>query len=430
MGRKYSDPIIQNNLLSWPFGIISSKDDKPVILVNYNGKEKHLSPEEISSLIFKKMLDVAEAHLKSPIKNAVITMPVYFNDSQRKATKDAAVIAGINVVQIINEPVAAALSYGLYNKAVCAENRNIVIVDLGGGTFGVSLITFKDYKFEIKLVTKTRFGGEGFIDRMVKHFLKEFERKHKIDISRNSRALRRLRNECEEVRNKLSFDFDATIFIDALYDGIDFYSSMSRAKFEQLSIDLFDNFMDTIKICLSDAKINNSSVDEVVLVGGSSRDPKLQQLLQEFFKKGKHLFSIIDPDDIVACGAAIQSALLSGGLKNVPHEVNQYLTRLSLAQPEPEPIPRNIVNDKKVNVTIEDNKSKIMIDFQGGVGITVNAPGSFNVSLPDTALVLPINVCFATDSDGMLNVSAEVQSISKDIKITNENVRVEFRSPC
>ncbi|XP_058756797.1 heat shock 70 kDa protein 4-like [Vicia villosa] len=408
IGRKYSDPIIQNNLLSWPFGVLSRSNDKPMICVNYKGKEKHFSPEEISSLILKKMMDIAGAFFKSPVKNAVITVPAYFDDSQLKAIKDAAIIAGLNVMRIINEPTAAALSYGLHKRATCVENRNILIVDLGGGTFDVSLVTFKDDKFEIKAATMTQFGGEDFIDRMVNHFVKEFKMKHKIHISRYSRALRRLRNECDEVKNKLSFDFDATIFLDALYDGIDFYSSMSRAKFEQLNIDLFDNFMDTVKTCLSDAKINNSSVDEVVLVGGSSRIPKIQQLLQKFFKKGKHLLNIIHPDEAVACGAAIQAALLSGGLKSVPKEVHQYLSRLSYAEQEPEPIPKNIVNDKKVNVTIEDNKSKIMIDFQGGVGITVNVPGSLNVSLPDTALVLPINVCFATDSDGMLNVSAEL----------------------
>ncbi|XP_058759639.1 heat shock 70 kDa protein 18-like [Vicia villosa] len=427
LGRKYSDPIIQNNLLSWPFRVISSKDDKPMIRFSYKDKEKHLSPEEILALIFKKMMDTVKAFLKSPVKNAVITVPAYFNDSQQKAINDAAVNAGLNVKGLINEPTAAAISYGLHKRATCVENRNILVVDLGGGTFDVSLITFKDGKFEIKAARNTQFGGEDFNERMMNHFVKEFKREHKSDISRNSRALRRLRTACERAKNALSF-YSSTFLVEDIYDGLYFFSSITSAKFEQLNINLFDTFMNIIKVCLFDAKINNSSVDEVVLVGGSSRIPKVRQLLQNFFKKGKNIFDIIGPDEVVACGATIHAALLSGSLKNVPKEVHQYLTRLSLAELEPEPIPRNIVNHKRVKLTIEDNSSKIMIDFQGGVGITLNVPGSFDVSLPDTALALPINCCFATDSDGMLNVSTEVQTISKDIKITNENVRVEFRS--
>ncbi|CAJ2669459.1 unnamed protein product [Trifolium pratense] len=421
IGRKYSDPIIQNNLRLWPFKVISSTNDKPIIVVKYKGKEKHLFPEEILSMIIKKMLEMAEKFLESHVKNVVITVPAYFDNSQRVAMKDAGLIAGLNVMQIINEPIAAALTYGLYTRANCVENKNIFICDIGGGTFGVSLITLKGDKFEIKATAETQFGGEDFSDRMVNHFVKEFKRRHGIEISGNLSALRRLRIECERAKRTLSYRYEVIIKVDAICHDIYFDRSITRAKFEQLNMDLFEKFMNIVESCLTNAKIGTSSVDDVVLVGGSSKIPKIQNLLEDFFKKGVKLF---DPDEAKAAayGAAIQAALLSGGLKNVPMNVHQYLTRMSLAG---EPIHGKIEKNKKVNVTIEDNKSSVTIDFQEGSGITINIPGSSNISLPDPAFELPINVYFAADSDGMLNVSAEVQTVSKDIIITNENVRLE-----
>ncbi|PNY02443.1 heat shock protein [Trifolium pratense] len=325
-------------------------------------------------------------------------IPAYFCNSRREATKDAGVIPGLNVMQIINEPIAAALTYGLHTSANCVENRNIFICDIGGGTFGASLITLKGDKFEIKATAETKFGGEDSSDRMVNHFVKEFKRRHGIEVTGNSRAHRRLRILCERAKRTLSY------------------------RTEQLDMDLFEKCMNTVESCLTNAKIDTCSEDDVILVGGSSKIPNMQNLLQDFFKKRVKLF---DHDEAVAYGAAIQAASLSGGLKNVPKNVHQYLTRMSLAA---EPILGKIVINKKVNVTIEDNKSSVMIDFQEGAGMTVSIPGSYNISLPDPAFELPINICFAADFDSMLNVSAEVQTVSKDIIITNENVRLELRN--
>jgi L1 cell adhesion molecule like protein len=247
IGRKYSDPIIQNNLQWWPFKVISGTNDKPVILVKYKNEEKRFFAEEISSMVLKKMREIAEKFLESPVKNAVITVPAYFNYSQRKATKDAAVLAGVNVMQIINEPSAAALAYSLINRTNCVKNRNILIFDLGGRTLDVSLITLKDDKFEIKAMAETHFGGDDFDQRMVNHFVKVFKRKHKKDISGNSRALRRLTIECERAKRTLSYDTEVTIDIDVICEGIDFCSSITRAKFEQLNMDLFEMCIETIQ---------------------------------------------------------------------------------------------------------------------------------------------------------------------------------------
>jgi L1 cell adhesion molecule like protein len=324
-------------------------------------------------------------------------------------------------MQIINEPSAAALAYSLINRTNCVKNRNILIFDLGGRTFDVSLITLKDDKFEIKAMVETTFGGDDFDQRMVNHFVKVFKRKHKKDISGNSRALRRLTIECERAKRTLSYDTEVTIDIDVICEGIDFCSSITRAKFEQLNMDLFEKCIETIESCLTDANMYKSSVDVVVLVGGSSKIPHVHNLLRGFFGNDVIVNNLTEA---VACGAAILAALLSGDLK-VSKDVHQYLTRLSLA----EQVKGDLLNDTKFHVTIEDNKSNVLIDFQEGVGMTVNVPGSFNISVPHIPRGLPFNVCFGADSDGMLNVSTEVQTVSKDIIITNENVRVELRNP-
>jgi heat shock 70kDa protein 1/2/6/8 len=240
IGRKYSDSVIQNDIKLWPFKVVAGNDDKPEIIVKYKGEEKRLCAEEISSMVLMRMREIAEKFLDSPVKNAVITVPAYFNDSQRKATIDAGTIAGLNVMRIINEPTAAALAYGLQKRANCVEERKIFIFDLGGGTFDVSLLTIKNNLFEVKATSgDTHFGGEDFDNRMVKHFVMEFKRKYMKDISESPRALRRLRTACERTKRTLSFDTNATIDIDSLFEGIDFHLSITRAKFEQLNVDLF-----------------------------------------------------------------------------------------------------------------------------------------------------------------------------------------------
>ncbi|XP_058736658.1 heat shock 70 kDa protein 4-like [Vicia villosa] len=437
IGRKYSDSVIQNDTLLWPFKVIAGDNDKPMILVNYQGKEKQLVAEEISAMILTQMREIAGAFLESPVKNAVITVPAYFNDSQRRATKDAGVIAGLNVIRIINEPTAAALAYGLQKRANCVEERTIFIFDLGGGTFDVSLLTIKNNVFEVKATAgDTHLGGEDFDNRMVNHFVKEFKRKNKVDISGNSKALRRLRTACERAKRTLSYDTDATIDIDVICEGIDFCSSITRAKFEQLNMDLFEKCMETVESCLADAKMDKSSVDDVVLVGGSTRIPRVKQLLQEFFK-GKELCKSINPDEAVAYGAAVQAALLSEGFKNVPNMFLQDVTPLSLGTsvkgdimsviiPKNSPIP---VKKKEGYLTSEDDLESVPIDVYEGermVASENNLLDLFYLSVHRAPRGLRIQICFDIDGDGILNVSAEEETSGnkKEITITNENERL------
>ncbi|KAG0521321.1 hypothetical protein BDA96_08G150300 [Sorghum bicolor] len=289
IGRRFSDASVQSDIKLWPFKVISGPGEKPMIVVQHKGEEKQFAAEEISSMVLIKMREIAEAYLGSTIKNAVVTVPAYFNDSQRQATKDAGVIAGLNVLRIINEPTAAAIAYGLDKKATSVGEKNVLIFDLGGGTFDVSLLTIEEGIFEVKATAgDTHLGGEDFDNRMVNHFVQEFKRKNKKDITGNPRALRRLRTACERAKRTLSSTAQTTIEIDSLYEGIDFYSTITRARFEELNMDLFRKCMEPVEKCLRDAKMDKSSVHDVVLVGGSTRIPRVQQLLQDFFN-GKEL---------------------------------------------------------------------------------------------------------------------------------------------
>jgi L1 cell adhesion molecule like protein len=358
-------------MILWPFKVVGGNDDKPMIVVNYKGKEKKFCAEEISSMVLTKMREFAEKFLMSAVKNAVVTVPAYFNDSQRKATIDAGTIAGLNVIRIINEPTAAALAYGLDKRTKCDGERNIFIFDLGGGTFDVSLLTIEDEVFQVKATAgNTHLGGEDFDNRMVNYFIEEFMKKNKVDITGNSRALRRLRTACERAKRTLSFSSFTTIEIDSLFQGIDFFTSITRAKFEEINMDLFNECLKTVESCLTDAKMDKSSIHDVVLVGGSSRIPKVQQLLQEFFK-GKELCKNINPDEAVACGAAVQAAILSEGIKNVPKLVLEDVTPLSLGILTTRDvmdvvIPRNTTIPVKKTKTYATGK-----DNQTGVQITV-----------------------------------------------------------
>ncbi|MBZ6370646.1 MAG: Hsp70 family protein [Microbacterium hominis] len=293
----------------WPFKIID-KATKPIIQVEYKGETKEFTPEEISSMVLLKMKETAEAYLGGTVSNAVVTVPAYFNDSQRQATKDAGTISGLNVLRIINEPTAAAIAYGLDKKS--EGEKNVLIFDLGGGTFDVSLLTIEEGIFEVKATAgDTHLGGEDFDNRLVTHFCAEFKRKNKKDLTSNARALRRLRTACERAKRTLSSAAQTTIEIDSLFEGIDFYTSITRARFEELCADLFRGTMEPVEKVLRDSKIDKQSVNEIVLVGGSTRIPRVQKLVSDFFN-GKEPNKSINPDEAVAYGAAVQAAILTG----------------------------------------------------------------------------------------------------------------------
>merc|ERR1711939_345142 len=294
----------------WPFKV-ASNNDKPLLEVQHFGEKKQFTPEQISAAVLTKMKETAEAFSGEQVTDAVITVPAYFNDSQRQATKDAGIIAGLNVLRIINEPTAAAIAYGLDKGS--KQEKTVLIFDLGGGTFDVSLLTIDDGIFEVKATAgDTHLGGEDFDNRLVTHFVSEFKRKHKKDISNSARAMRRLRTACERAKRQLSSSTNANIECDSLFEGADFYSTITRARFEDLCADLFRQTLEPVEKVLRDAGVSKSQVDEVVMVGGSPRVPKVQQLLSEFFN-GKELNKSINPDEAVAYGAAVQAHVLDGG---------------------------------------------------------------------------------------------------------------------
>jgi heat shock protein 1/8 len=309
MGRKFKDPVVQNEIKTFPFKVIETNAGNCGIQVEYKGETKTFSPEEISAMILTKMKETAEAFLGFKVTDAVITVPAYFNDAQRQSTKDAGVISGLNVLRIINEPTAAAIAYGLdkVNK-----EQNILIFDCGGGTHDVSLLSLDDGIFEVKATGGDgHLGGEDLDNRMVQHLMQEFKKKHKIDIQDNHRAMRRLKTACEKAKRTLSSSATAMMEIDALADGVDFNYSMTRAKFEDLCGDIFRRAMDPVEQVLRDAKKSKSEINDIVLVGGTTRVPKIQSLLVDFFN-GKELCKSINPDEAVAYGAAVQAAILGG----------------------------------------------------------------------------------------------------------------------
>lgn len=460
IGRKFADPEVQADMKHFPFKVID-KNSKPVIEVEFKGEKKTFTPEEISSMVLTKMRETAEAYLGTTVNNAVITVPAYFNDSQRQATKDAGLIAGLNVLRIINEPTAAAIAYGL-DKKVEGE-RNVLIFDLGGGTFDVSLLTIEEGIFEVKSTAgDTHLGGEDFDNRLVNHFVNEFKRKHKKvsssthvaphsldarhmltpdqDLSTNARALRRLRTACERAKRTLSSSAQTSIEIDSLYEGIDYYTSITRARFEELCQDLFRSTIQPVDRVLADAKIDKSQVHEIVLVGGSTRIPRIQKLITDYFN-GKEPNKSINPDEAVAYGAAVQAAILSGDTTS--KSTNEILlldvAPLSLGIETAggmmtKLIPRNTtIPTKKSEVfsTFSDNQPGVLIQVYEGERQRTkdnNLLGKFELTgIPPAPRGVPqIEVTFDVDANGIMNVSAVEKGTGKSNKIviTNDKGRL------
>ncbi|XP_060522749.1 heat shock protein 68-like isoform X1 [Cylas formicarius] len=433
IGRKYNDPKIQQDMKLWPFKVVNDCG-KPKVQVEFKGEMKTFSPEEISSMVLTKMKETAEAYLGGSISDAVITVPAYFNDSQRQATKDAGTIAGINVLRIINEPTAAALAYGL-DKNLRGE-RNVLIFDLGGGTFDVSILTIDEGSlFEVKATAgDTHLGGEDFDNRLVDFFADEFKRKHKKDITKNPRALRRLRTAAERAKRTLSSSTEATLEIDALFEGIDFYSKISRARFEELNSDLFRSTLAPVEKALNDAGTDKNKIDDVVLVGGSTRIPKIQSLLQNYFN-GKSLNLSINPDEAVAYGAAVQAAILSGDSSSKIQDVLLVdVTPLSLGIETAGGVMSKIVErnsripckQTQTFTTYSDNQPAVTIQvFEGERAMTKdnNLLGNFDLSgIPPAPRGVPkIDVTFDLDANGILNVTAVEVGTGKSRAITIKN---------
>eukprot|EP00406_Dinophysis_acuminata_P051396 CAMPEP_0179301434 /NCGR_PEP_ID=MMETSP0797-20121207/47550_1 /TAXON_ID=47934 /ORGANISM="Dinophysis acuminata, Strain DAEP01" /LENGTH=667 /DNA_ID=CAMNT_0021010939 /DNA_START=34 /DNA_END=2037 /DNA_ORIENTATION=- len=449
IGRKFQDPIVQADVKLWPFKVVSDggKDDKPVIEIVFQGVVKQFHPEEISSMVLTKMKVTAEQFLGDRVKDAVVTVPAYFNDAQRQATKDAAEIAGLRVHRIVNEPTAAAIAYGLDRKesgsARPNTEKNILIFDMGGGTFDVSILAIQDTVFEVRATAgDPHLGGEDFDNRMLSHCISEFRRKFKCDPTRNQRALRRLRTQCERAKRQLSTQTSVTIEVDSLHDGNDFSLKLSRAKFEELNMDYFKKAMEPVQQCLDDSHLTKKQIGDIVMVGGSTRIPKVQELIKEYFE-GKQLNKSINPDEAVAYGAAVQAAIVSGsGNEDVQNMLLLDVAPLSLGIETAGGVMQKLIERNSTVPTEKSQDFTTFEDYQDYVDIQVyegerslvkdnNYLGKFTMkSIPKALRGIPkIRVTFKIDTNGILHVAAEdTKSQTKsEIEITNEKGRLSQR---